>query len=212
MRWFKKAPRIAPSAIGRFLTWRWLGGKKLAACTAVLLLAACATPQHIGGTQGGEVFERVGRFAVSAETPGEPLQAAQGGFAWQDAGRVLTVDLATPMGATLARVVVQPGHARLTPAEGDEIHAATADDLLEQVLGTPVPVAQLRHWLRGRLGPEPADDVQRDEESRPLRFRQHGWAVTLSRYDAQGPQLLRLQRSDAGRQLSVRLAVDASQP
>lgn len=184
---------------------------RLAACAVALWLTACATPQHIGGVQGDEVFERVGRFAVSAETPGEPVQAAQGGFAWQDAGRVLRVDLATPMGSTLARVVVEPGHARMTPAEGKEVHAATADDLLEQVLGTPVPVAQLRHWLRGQLGPEPVEEVQRDDQSRPLRFRQHGWSVALSRYDAQGPQLLRLERRDGWRQLSVRLVVDASQ-
>lgn len=186
----------------------WL--KRLAACLALLWLAACATPQHIGGVAGGGVFERVGRFAVNAESPGQAQEAAQGGFAWQDAGSILRVDLATPMGATLARVVVEPGQARLTPAEGDAIQAATADDLLERVLGTPVPVAQLRHWLRGQLGPGAAEDIQRDEQGRPLRFRQHGWSVSLSRYDAQGPQLLRLERQDAGRQLNVRLAVDAS--
>lgn len=188
----------------------WL--KRLSACAVLLWLAACATPQHIGGVQTGKVFERVGRFAVSAESPGEPQQAAQGGFAWQDAGNVLRVDLATPMGATLARVVVEPGQARLTPAEGDEVFAATADELLERALGTPVPVAQLRYWLRGQLGAGATEAVQRDEQGRPLRFRQQGWSVALSRYDEQGPQLLRLERQDAGRQLNVRLVVDAPSP
>ncbi|MCB5363480.1 outer membrane lipoprotein LolB [Pusillimonas sp. CC-YST705] len=186
--------------------------KRLAIVVLSLCLAACATPQYIGGEPAASMFERVGRFAVSADIPGEPQQAAQGGFAWQDAGKVLKVDLATPMGATLARVQVQPGHARLTPAEGDEIHAATADALLEQVLGSPVPVAQLRYWLRGQLGPEPAQEVKLDEQKRPESFRQEGWSVVLSRYDTQGPRLLRLSRQEAGRQISVRLVVDASQP
>lgn len=176
---------------------------------ALVVLAGCATPQLIGGGQQGQ-FERAGRFAVSAESIHEPMEAAQGGFAWQDSGRILRVDLATPMGSTLARVEVEPGHARLKPADGDEIHAETADALLERVLGTPVPVAQLRYWLRGQLGPGQAEDVERDEQGRPLRFRQQGWSVVLSRYDAQGPQLLRLERQEAGRMLNVRLVVDTS--
>ena len=191
-------------------SWFSASAKKIVAGGLLVWLAACATPQQIANVPQGDAFERVGRFAVSAEVPGEAPRAEQGGFAWQDTGDVLTVDLATPLGATLARVVVQPGHARLAPAEGEEIHAASADDLLAQVLGTPVPVAQLRYWLRGQLGPEPAESVQRDESSRLLAFQQSGWTVALSRYDAQGPQLLRLERRDAAGLLKVRLVVDAA--
>ncbi|MFQ6691230.1 lipoprotein localization factor LolB, partial [Bordetella pertussis] len=41
----------------------------------------------------------------------------------------------------------------------------------------------------------------------PTAFEQDGWNARLSRYDAQGPQLLVLQRQEPGRRILVRLVI-----
>jgi outer membrane lipoprotein LolB len=39
-------------------------------------------------------------------------------------------------------------------------------------------------------------------------FAQDGWRVRLSRYDAQGPALLQLNRNDSNRSISARMVID----
>ena len=84
------------------------------------------------------------------------------------------------------------------------------DALLAKALGSTVPVSGLVYWLKGQVGPVPAQVTERDDQGRPLSFVQDGWRVQLSRYDDQGPMLLRMNRSQANRSISVRLVVDPS--
>jgi outer membrane lipoprotein LolB len=183
---------------------RWL-----LAAAGSLVLAGCAAPPRIGEGPAGQAFERSGRFAVSVNYFGGRQDAVQGGFAWHDAGRVLTMDLANPLGSTLARIQVTPRQAQMTRSDGTTESAPHPDALVEQVLGSPIPVAGLRDWLRGRSGADPVSGLERDAEGRPTAFMQNGWRVQLSRYDALGPRLLQMNRNDANRTLSVRLVVDA---
>ncbi len=187
----------------------WPGYRLFAAlCLGAALLAGCATPQRIAGQADENAFDRTGRFALTVEQRNEAPEAVQGGFAWHDAGDVLLLDLANPLGSTLARVEVRPGHAVLQRSNGATEAASSPDALVEQVLGSPIPVAGLRHWLKGRTGPG-AQQLQTDEQGRPAQFIQGGWRVVLSRYDAQGPRLLQLSRNEAQRDIRVRLAVDS---
>src|SRR3546814_9254470 len=71
-----------------------------------------------------------------------------------DTGNALTLDLTNPLGNTLARVSVLPGLATLTRSNGEREQAAHPDALVEQVLGSPMPVAGLRDWLQGRVRSE----------------------------------------------------------
>lgn len=178
----------------------------LTGAAATLLLAACAGPSRIAGE--GAAFERTGRFAVNVTEPGAAPEAVQGGFAWRDTGRALRLDLTTPLGSTLARIVVEPVGAVLEYSDGSIETAADADALLAKVVNTPLPVANLRDWLQGRAGVGEVQHMERDEQGRPQSFVQGGWQLRLSRYDASGPGLLRLDRRDGHRQISVRLAID----
>lgn len=184
---------------------RVLAGFVVVAAAAVL--AGCAGPARIAGD--GAAFERTGRFAVNVTEAGGAADAVQGGFAWRDTGRQLRLDLVNPLGSTLARIVVEPSGAVLEHADGTTEHAPDADALLAKVVGTALPVSNLRDWLQGRVGAGDATDIERDAQGRPLSFGQGGWQLRLSRYDAAGPGLLRLDRRDGGRRISVRLAMDA---
>ncbi|NYT22710.1 outer membrane lipoprotein LolB [Alcaligenaceae bacterium] len=197
-------------AILRFfpcLPWSCRRPGAAAVLALALTLAGCAGPARIGGE--GTAFERTGRFAVNVAEAGAPVEAVQGGFSWRDSGRGLRLDLVTPLGSTLARVTVDPSGAVLEQADGATERAPDADALLARVVGTPLPVSGLRDWLRGRPGAGEVLAMERDEQGRPLAFGQGGWQLRLSRYDALGPGLLRLERRDGSRQISVRLAVDA---
>src|SRR5690606_23478091 len=113
-----------------------------------------------------------------------------------------------PLGSTLARVEVSPGQAVLTRSDGSLERAAHPDALVELVLGSPMPVAGLRDWLRGETGSDPADNLKKNDAGQIVSFSQSGWRVQLSRYDGQGPRLLQLNRNDSNRDISLRLVVD----
>ncbi|NLZ11615.1 MAG: lipoprotein localization factor LolB [Alcaligenaceae bacterium] len=173
----------------------------------VSVLAACATPSAIQGP-ATDAFQRSGRFAVSVDDIEGGSQAVQGGFAWYDSGRHLILDLANPLGSTLARVEVFPDRAVLTRSDGSTQEAATADALIAQVVGAAIPVSGLRSWLKGDINPALTSGVQQDNGS--TRFVQDGWSVALSRHDTHGPRLVHLTRKEGLRSISVRLVVDAS--
>lgn len=179
-------------------------------CVALSVLAAgCAAPGAISPASDS-AFQRTGRFALSVNTPAGTQDAVQGGFAWLDTGRTLTLDLANPLGSTLARVTVKDGVAMLEHSNGAQEYAPHADALVEKVLGSPVPVSGLRDWLRGQTGSKPVSDTQMAPDTGQLsEFTQDGWRVRLSRYDAQGPTVLQMNRNDAGRAIRVRLVVTA---
>lgn len=188
----------------------WLKCGRLWLCAGLIcLLTACATPQKINNGIAGPAFDRTGRFALSVNYSDGRQEAVQGGFSWHDTGRVLMLDLANPLGNTLARVQVEPGVATLTRSNGETEQAPHPDALVEQVLGSPIPVAGLRDWLQGKTGTDAVAVLEKNSSGQPASFSQNGWRVQLSRYDAQGPALLQLNRNDSNRTISVRLVVDA---
>ena len=176
-----------------------------------LLLSACASPGRIAGTESvqANALDRTGRFALNVQHLGGKRDAVQGGFAWHDDGRQLTLDLANPLGSILARVQVLPGQAVMTRSNGQQERAATPDALVEQVLGSPMPVAGLRDWLQGSAGRGQASNLQTNDAGQTSSFTQDGWRVQLSRYDAHGPRLLQLNRNDSQRDISLRLIIDS---
>ena len=175
-----------------------------------MVLAGCATqtPPAPEGVSGSD-FVRNGRFALRAEEPNQAPEAVQGGFAWRDANSRLTLDLSNPFGNILARVVVEPGQATLTQANGEVLRATDPDGLVQKAIGQRVPVRDLRQWLRSPLRALPTmQQIKRDDQGRIVAFEQNGWTVELTRFDAQGPRLLVLSRTEASQQIVIRLIVD----
>src|SRR3546814_16126758 len=119
----------------------------------------------------------------------------------------MELDLANPLGSTLARVEVTPAGATLFRSDGTTQQARTADALVAQVLGSPIPVEGLRDWLRGRTGSQRVDDLKKNAAGQIESFVQNGWSVRLSTYDARGPRLLRMRRNYSSRRNRCRLAV-----
>ncbi|MCQ9617234.1 lipoprotein insertase outer membrane protein LolB [Paenalcaligenes niemegkensis] len=187
--------------------FQWL--KKVSVIVFAVILSACSTTPTMQGTGAGSDgidFFRNGRFAVSVQYPYGQRDAVQGGFSWAEHDNQLRLDLRNPMGSVLARVEVNQSGASLYRTDGSAEHAPGPDALVEQVLGTPIPVSKLRHWLRGASA-STALDVEL-ETSRPVSFSEDGWRVRLQRYDEHGPRLLQMNRNDADGDISVRLVID----
>lgn len=187
-------------ALRRLRTW--------CAAGVCALMAACTSVPETPLETDATAFSRDGRFAVTVTEVGGQQQAVQGGFNWHDDGSRYRLDLLSPLGSIQARVEGRPGHATLTKADGAVYEAGNPDELAEEALGGPIPVSNLRDWMKGRVSEGAAAEVKRDEVGHPLSFVQDDWHATLSRYDTKGPGLLVLRRTEPGRRIVVRLAVD----
>lgn len=193
---------------------KWLLPMLLAA-----LMAGCAAPPPAivpdeAALESG-ALSRNGRFALRVEEFNGKQHAVQGGFAWYDADRHLMLDLNSPVGAAIARVEVEPdGRAVLTEANGRQTTADSPDQLVRQVLGSAIPVRELRAWLRGRLPAEPAAQVtESDGQGRPTAYQQAGWRVRVEAYDAIGPIRLQAQRREPGQgDIFLRLVMTPTGP
>lgn len=121
------------------------------------LLSACATPQR--AAQPGEDLWS-GRLAMTVQS--DPPQSFSAGFDLRGTPAQGELQLTTPLGTSLATVVWSPGSAEMRQG-GQVTRRGSLEELTAELSGTPVPVAALFGWLRGR-----PDDVP-------------GWQADLSR-------------------------------
>lgn len=181
---------------------------------AFALLAGCASvPATDRPTQAQaavrDQLQRSGRFALSVTHSNQQQEAVQGGFSWYEKNGFLQLDLRNPMGSTLARVTAGPQGAVLVYSDGRQEQAASADALVDILLGSPIPVSGLRDWMRGQVAPAaPVQNERHDTAGALNQFEQDGWRVSLQRYDSVGPRVLQLNRHEPSRSISVRLIVD----
>jgi len=102
--------------------------------------------------------------------------------------RAGTLGLSTPLGSMLAQARWSPAEVVLTtPRETRRF--ASLDELTREALGESVPIEAWFDWLRGRPWPGAASaplDAATSPPSDPPApgFRQLGWRVDLSRFDA----------------------------
>ncbi len=98
------------------------------------------------------------------------------------------LDLMTPLGTQLAKVIWTPEGTRIESAQGTQQYASLSD-LSTQLLGEDVPLQALPHWLQGLPSPDlPPATVLADHSG----FEQAGWAI-----DAHGLPEGRLQATRA---------------
>ena len=166
-----------------------------AQCTA--LIASLA-----GRASAPPPWSMQGRVAISTGTQGGNAR-----IEWrQRAGDAYGVTLAAPVTRQSWRLDVLAGQASLSGLEGGPRRGADAAVLLREATGWDIPVASMRHWLRG----QPADGIA------PTRYvfspngalvglDQAGWRIDFERAGAAAlPMRMAATRGDS----RVRLVVD----
>jgi outer membrane lipoprotein LolB len=177
----------------------------LLAGLSALALAGCAT---VPATAPDRLY--TGRFSAVAST-GDKRETVSGRFSVEVRGDRQTIDLATPLGSTVARIEVGPDGARARGPGVEEVQGQDADALTEQLLGWRLPVSGMSDWIEGRPAPGRPARVERDG-TRPVLIEQDGWVVRLSEvFPASGrPRLIVLERpaSPLAPGVVLRLIVD----
>lgn len=170
----------------------------------ILLLAGCATPQ----APADRAYS--GRFSAVA-TQGERRESVSGRFGIEVRGSRQTIDLASPLGTTMARIEVGPDGARATGPQMQEVRGDNPDALTEQLLGWRLPVSGLSDWIEGRPAPGRFARVERDGD-RPTLIEQDGWIVKLADYfdGTRRPRRMVLERpaSPPAPAVVLRLVID----
>ncbi len=212
------------------------------ACVAIWLSACASLPPT---QQGSDSTTRnyAGRFSL-AVTSAAPAGAARneawsGRFSLAVGARALSLDLVSPLGATIARFETDAQEARLlVPADGGVRveHGTDAQSLAERVLGWSLPIGSMPDWIAGHpasgrpfrvLAADPGAGERVDADRTgataahaganpgPDRFEQDGWAVAVEQPNAQRAglrvQMSRAQRHDSPG-VALRVVLDAPQP
>jgi outer membrane lipoprotein LolB len=185
------------------------GRARAAAWSALLvsILAACSTAPVTPPERS-----YTGRFSAIT-TAGEQRESVSGRFNFEIRGPQQRLELASPLGTTVARIEVDATGARATGAQMQEMRGPDADALAEQLLGWRLPVSGLSDWIEGRPVPERAARVER-KNGRIVAIEQDGWLIQLPEaFEATTkPKRLVLERPSAPNTpaVTLRLIVDDS--
>jgi outer membrane lipoprotein LolB len=179
--------------------------RRLLAALALLAATGCAVTPPAAPDRSYS-----GRFSAVA-TQGDKRDVVSGRFVLEVRGPRQSIDLATPLGTTVARVEVGPEGARASGPALQEVHGADAEALTEQLLGWRLPVSGLSDWIEGRPAPARPARIER-EGGRPVLIEQDGWTVRMAETfeGSARPRLIVLERpaSPLAPGVVLRLVVD----
>ncbi len=197
------------------------GFLQLSALTVLTLLAlaGCGTLAPMPGADSARRFHADisvgGRLSVRYLQDGKP-QSVQGKFVWQQKALRTDIELASPLGQTLARITLLPGSATLEQSGKPPAEASDAGALTKAVLGWPLPVESLRYWLQGFVRTLSGDLLavpvgdSNEQEGDGWRVRYVGWQQIDGR---NCPKRIDFSRLDADTgEITLRLVIDEWRP
>jgi outer membrane lipoprotein LolB len=122
-------------------------------------------------------FDLAGR--LSARHGSEAVAA---GFRWSHAPERDEVELASPLGQTVALLSGDASQVRLQAADGRVSTAGDWAALTEQGLGWPLPVQGLAYWIQGLSRPGAPSTIETGDDGRTAVLRQDGWMIVYLAY------------------------------
>ncbi len=174
---------------------------------SAIFVTACAVappspPIDVPARATLSAFSLEGRFSLRNED-----RSYAGRLSWRHASGGDQVLLSSPLGQGLAEIVSDANGARLTTSDGKVYAALDAETLTRDVLGYPLPLAQLTDWVRGRL--RDADESAFDSFGRPLSQRAAQWRIEYG-YENDDPAAPpnRIFAERVGGGLELRLRID----
>lgn len=127
---------------------------------------------------------------------------------WVQRGARSEVGLHGPFGAGSAQLQVEPGAAVLRQPGAGERRAESAEALSRELLGWPLPVRELRDWVRGiPYRDAPVEALILDPQGRLQELRQLGWALTFADYRTTEAGYLPGRIDAADGQLRIRMVI-----
>lgn len=191
--------------------------------TGVLcLLVACASlPPAAPPPAGAALAAFAGRFSLAVtHSPGGALEKREnwtGRFALTVAGGGQSLDLSSPLGATLARIESGPDGARLSVPDGGGVrteHGSDLNALSERILGWSLPLDGLPDWVAGHpVSDRPYRILAGDDggTASAERFEQDDWTISVTRPANGAARRVQIERAaqDERPQIELRVVLDA---
>ena len=186
---------------------------RFAAIANLLMLAGCAstlTPRDVSPFKFAEtrtVYEIAGR--LSARHDADAFAAS---FHWSHAGDRDELDLASPLGQTVARLTGDARGVLLQTSDGKVETATDWTTLTSRGLGWALPVEGLAFWVQGVPRKGAPFTAEASADGAPGVLRQDGWTIVYQAFakDAMGvSRPARMTLDYPG--VELRLVIDAWQ-
>lgn len=180
--------------------------KRLLLLGPVLMLAACQTPPpkelpdivimpmtQVRGDTALERFEsrqailkKLSYWQLSGKLSVKGNERPTGAqLVWNQRGKDSALDLSGPVGIGSVTLEISPDSSTLRRGNGKSVRASTPEELIERVIGWPMPASLLRWWVVGLA--DQGQLLSIDEEGRPEQFQYEQWTVSYSNYqDVEG--------------------------
>ena len=156
---------------------------RAAGAGCVLALAACAgiapsrESAEVDFAPVQSAFEASGRLSVRHGT-----DALTANFRWNHDGVADIVDLASPLGQTVARLTGDASGVSLRTADGRSISAANWRELGTRSLDWSLPVDGLAFWIQGAPRTGAPFAVEAASDGAPSVLRQDGWTIVYQSF------------------------------
>jgi outer membrane lipoprotein LolB len=152
-------------------------------------------------------YDLMGR--LSARHAADALSAS---FHWHHDGESDELELASPLGQTLAQLSGNRAGVTLRTADGRIETASDWQTLTSRGLGWPLPVTGLSYWIQGVPREGAPFVVEPGDGGTPAVLRQDGWTVVYNAFAADRDGVLRPSRMTLSyADVELRLVIDAWQ-
>ena len=126
---------------------------------------------------------------------------------WTHSAEADEILLFAPLGQTVARIH-RTGQGVMLDTSDKHYAAQDAEELTQQVLGWPLPLSGLQYWILALPAPAGTFDMERAGNGQISILRQHGWAVSYTRYATPAPDSLPLRLVLRREELEIQLLID----
>lgn len=162
----------------------------------LVILAGCAsfydaTPrkQSITYTKPIHIeseFDISGRFIIK-----RPNKNDYGNFTWNRSGESEELDFNSPVGQTVAKIIIESGNATLY-AKNESYTSESLNEMMEKRLGFVLPMNYLHYWIQG----VPLPNIPTTKQL-TTGFVQLGWNVEYLQWiDSAHPEIIQCTKDD----------------
>jgi outer membrane lipoprotein LolB len=154
---------------------------RIAAIATLLALAGCASLSAPPGSarfpEARDTYQVAGRLSVRHED-----DAFAASFRWSHSGDRDELDLSTPLGQTLARLIGDARGVELRRSDGSVETANDWTTLTSRGLGWALPVSGLSFWIQGSPRKGAPFTVESTSDGNPGVLRQDGWIIAYQTF------------------------------
>jgi outer membrane lipoprotein LolB len=156
---------------------------RFAAIAGLLTLAGCAsTPASRDATplkfaDARAAYEIAGRLSARHDA-----DAFAAGFHWSHASDRDELDLTSPLGQTVARLIGDAHGVELQTPDGKVETANDWTTLTSRGLGWALPVAGLAYWIQGAPRKDAPFTAEAGDDGSPGVLRQDGWTIVYQAF------------------------------